>query len=127
MNGVTVTVERQVLDDATLREVLNDVTMQNSALDFHWRFEVQPFGMFGWLVNVNFRRPDTSTGVMGTGRSRNEIITFGASESSVVKTCWLLIELTIRHELLESFRWKGKRIFNPHNTVSELASLQGPN
>jgi hypothetical protein len=32
----------------------------------------------------------------------------------------------IKHELLESFCHKGHRIFNPHHTVTELASLRPP-
>jgi len=36
----------------------------------------------------------------------------------------LLIELVVRHELMEAFRWQDKRIFNPHNSIEALASIQ---
>lgn len=121
--------ERTVNTTEELWEVLKEVTMTNSALDFKWRFMAEDLclrggGRQGWLVQVWFERPDTETGVISTGKSRNEIVYTGATESAVVKTCWLLLELTIRHELMEGFRWKGLRIFNPHNTVGQLAAVQ---
>lgn len=61
---------------------------------------------------------------MGTGRGRKEFIAAGSSESGAVKTAWLLVELVVRHELMEAFNYKGKRIFNPHNSVHALASIQ---
>jgi hypothetical protein len=117
----------QVHDRATLEMILADVSFVNTSLDFHWRFEVTDCNDSdrpGWFVNVAFDRPDTDTGVMGTGRGRMEYITRGAWESGVVKTCWLLVELVVRHELMEAFRWRGKRIFNPHNSVHALVSIQ---
>ncbi len=42
-------------------------------------------------------------------------------DSTVVKTCWLLLELLVRHELMESFQYRGVKLFDPHKTVEELA------
>lgn len=117
--------ELLAIDDDSLRSILSDVSMQNSSLDFHWKFEVEPLEGIGWFISVTFSRPDTLTGVLGIGRGRRELVTFGATESNIVKTCWLLIELVVKHELMEGFRWNGKRIFNPHNSVYVLASIQG--
>lgn len=78
----------------------------------------------GFFVHVEFNRPDTNTGEMGVGKGRKEFIALDSSVSSIVKTAWLLIELVVRHELMEAFHWNGKRIFNPHNTVESLASIQ---
>ena len=118
----------QVTDRATLEQILGDVSFVNTSLDFHWRFEVAEChdpDRPGWFVNVAFDRPDTDSGVIGTGRGRAEFVARGTWESGVVKTCWLLVELVVRHELMEAFRWRGKRIFNPHNSVHALASIQG--
>src|SRR5262245_31372809 len=118
----------QVTDPETLERVLADITFRNTSLDFRWRFEVADCNdpdRPGWFVNVAFERPDTDTGLVGTGRGRAEFVAKGAWESGVVKTGWLLVELVVRHELMEAFRYRGKRIFNPHNSVHALASIQG--
>lgn len=75
----------------------------------------------GWRVRFAFDRPDTVTGEPGRGYGRWELIERGASESSVVKTCWLLLELLVRHELMEAFQYNGAKLFDPHRTVAELA------
>lgn len=31
----------------------------------------------------------------------------------------------VRHELMEAFHWEGHRVFNPHNTIGQLASING--
>jgi len=124
--------EPTIIDKAHLERVLARVTFVNSVLDFKWRFEIEILGEVGvtreldkdWLVNVTFERPDTNTGVVSRGKSRQEIVWKGAYLSGVVKTAWLLLELTIRHELMEGFRFDDQRIFNPHNSVFDLADLQ---
>lgn len=110
-----------------LSDVLADITMTNTSLDFNWHFQVQDCNdpaLPGWFIRVGFERPDTNTGEIGIGYGRWEHVAAGASISGAVKTAWLLIELVVRHELMEAFRWKDKRIFNPHNTIESLASIQ---
>jgi hypothetical protein len=115
--------DKQVFTDLELKAVLQDVSMVNTSLDFNWRFETRKIDG-GWFVTVAFDRPDTETNEIGTGRGRPEFVAEGTWESGVVKTCWLLIELVVRHELMEAFRWRGKRIFNPHNSIYDLAEIQ---
>lgn len=123
-----------------LEAAFRQITFANTCLDFKWRLHCHPVGVVseetpqpgasvdnsrnGWLVWASFERPDTITGAIGRGRGRDEIVWEGAPLSGVVKTCWLLVELLVRHELMEGFRWDGARIFNPHNTVTELAAIQ---
>lgn len=107
-----------------LLEALANITLHNSLFDFKWRYVVTDVLSDGWLVQIVFERPDTGTGIIGIGRGRKEYIAKGSSVSGVVKTGWLLIELTFRHELMEGFRWRGCRIFNPHHNVEELAKLE---
>lgn len=119
--------EQTVYTQEQLDAVLAEITMTNTALDFKWHFQSQMISdpdMPGFIVRVGFERPDTNTGEIGIGYGRHEYIGIGTTVSGVVKTAWLLIELVIRHELMEAFRWKGKRIFNPHNSVDALASIQ---
>ena len=129
-------IDEPVRTSQDIQRIINDISLVNTSLDFKWRFvfegickinEPEEFPdrtFIGWFIQVEFERPDTSTGEMGIGRSRKEFVPDGTFESGVVKTCWLLIELTVRHELMEGFRWRNKRIFNPHNSVFDLASIQ---
>jgi hypothetical protein len=118
-----------------LAAALRRVTFVNTVLDFKWQFEFAPvrcsgtdrgaLNKDGWLLWVTFERPDTLTGKIGRGRGRDEIVWKGTSLSGVIKTCWLLVELMVRHELMEGFRFDDSRIFNPHNSVLDLAKVQG--
>ena len=114
---------------AALDQLLSEISFKNTVLDFKWKFEYEPVfdhgqNLIGWFVQALFERPDTHTGEIGIGRGRKEFVPLGTTDSGVVKTCWLLVELVVRHELMEGFRWQDKRIFNPHNTIQALASIQ---
>lgn len=127
-DGELPSVDRMIHTLKDLDEVLSKITMTNTALDFKWQFESEQCldpNMPGFFVCVTFERPDTETGQIGIGRGRYEYIKKGTTVSGIVKTAWLLIELAVRHELMEAFRWCDKRIFNPHNSVHDLASIQG--
>jgi hypothetical protein len=86
---------------------------------WHWSHAISP-GRSGWLIWATFARPDRDTGEMGRGCSRDEFVAYCASVSSVIKTMWLIIELTVRHEAMESFRVDGVLVFDPHRTIDEL-------
>jgi len=110
-----------------LKNALQRISFVNTVLDFKWKFEFKQATLNheqAWLLWVSFERPDILTGVIGRGRGREEIVRKGATISSVIKTAWLLVELMVRHELMEGFRFDGVRIFNPHNSVLDLATLQ---
>ncbi len=134
MTTVTITpvaTEEVVKTTDDLLRVLSEITFKNTVLDFKWQFEFRDVtiqdshdGQSGWLVWATFERPDSYNGEMGRGRGRDEIIWAGTTVSGVVKTAWLLVELLVRHELMEGFRWRNVRIFNPHHTVEQLASLR---
>jgi hypothetical protein len=113
--------EVRIENEATLRHVLDGITFAPSCLDMGWAWQIEAIPGRGWFVNTTFRRPDSYTGEIGTGSGRKEFVAIGATESSVVKTAWLLAELIVRHELMEAFLYRGVRIFDPHRTVDELA------
>lgn len=118
--------EARIESEQALGAVLDQITFAPSCVDMGWAWQIEELRLAdgrvrGWLVNTTFRRPDTHSGEIGIGTGRQELIGFGASESSAVKTAWLLAELIVRHELMEAFLYKGVRIFNPHHTVEELS------
>lgn len=112
-----------------LHAVLKRVTFAKSCVDLDWEWEVSPvFGnnhggqvAVGWLVATSFARPDRETGAIERGRGRWELVPRGTTVSGVAKTCWLLAELIVKHELMEAFLFDGVRIFDPHHTVAELS------
>jgi hypothetical protein len=126
--------EPMLEDEADLRDWLSRISFKNTVLDFKWKFEYKRVRVvtqgedapdrFGFLVWVSFERPDTITGEVGRGRGRDEIIWLGTSMSGVVKTGWVLVELMVKHELMEGFNFDCARIFNPHNSVLDLARVQ---
>jgi hypothetical protein len=136
-----------ITTEEQLVEALSRITFVHTVVDFKWRFEYltmkcslrdskiialaggvpiyrTEIEKTGWLVWVSFERPDVSSGEIGRGRGRDEIIWSGATLSGAVKTAYVLVELMVRHELMEGFRFDDARIFNPHNSVLDLAELQ---
>lgn len=134
MNEKAGSPDTQITTDEGLRTSLDRISFRNSVIDFHWQFKFRPIVVKptddtpleenAWLVWAEFERPDTHTGEMGIGRGRDEIVRLGAWESGVIKTCWLLVELLVRHELMEGFRVDGLRIFDPHNSIADLQLAQ---
>ena len=118
--------EAVIQSDAQLRAVLDQISFAPSCVSMGWQWQIEELrlqsgDLRGWLVNTTFRRPDTHTGEIGIGAGARGSIAVGASESAVVKTCWLLAELIVRHELMEAFLYRDVRIFNPHHSVDELS------
>lgn len=106
---------------ATLRAILEGIVLAPSGarLDgLQWEIEIDSRG---WLIRASFLRPDRETGEIGRGAGRWELVAGDASATAVVKTAWLCCELLVRHELMESFTYRGVRIFDPHHTVAELS------
>ena len=114
---------------ADLEAIIAKVTFDNSILNqFKFRFAFDSHydskGVeIGWEIYCEFYRPDINTGQMGWGRGRNEIINRGAYEGSAVKTMFVLIDLLLRHEAMEGFKYEGEQIFNPHHSVPELCAI----
>lgn len=126
--GVPRRVDITINSDADLQSVIDRVSFKNSNLDWNWKFHFRPIDpdgrQNGWFLWASFVRPDTHSGEVGPGRGRDEVVWKGASESSVVKTCWVLVEMLVKHELMEGFRYEDMRIFDPHNTVGDLQLAQ---
>lgn len=115
--------DRIITSDNDLCELFDRLTFRDGVVNWNWRYRGNPFkyeDRHGWLIWVEFQRPDTQTGEVGWGRSRDEIVWQGSSESSVVKTCWLLAKLIVDHELMEAFQYEGFRVFDPHYTLGDL-------
>lgn len=108
------------MDIKEIKKILKKVTFAPSNLDMGWKFQVKEI-QEGFLVRTSFKRPDTNSGKMGTGYGRWELVSRNADDRAVVMTAWLLAELIIKHELMESFLFLGVRILDPHKSLDALA------
>ena len=129
-----------------LKQILAKISFQKSCVDFQWNWDVEeliclkhvPAGypdpetvpqprlarveyLKGWLVNTNFRRPDINTGKVGIGKGRQIFIATGSTKDAVFFTCWVLVDLIVKHEMMEAIRFEDKRVLNPHHTLDELS------
>jgi len=120
--------DRAIMKRADIDEVLGGVTFAPSCVDMAWQWEMRDI-RGGWLIRCSFQRPDRTTGEIGRGFGRWWFVREGESESGLVKTAYSAAKMNIEHELMEAFRYRGVRIFDPHHTVDQLglaASAGGP-
>ncbi len=122
--------EQKVMECDHLRAILHRISFRPSCVDMGWRWQIEEISdglrLLGWFVQASFKRPDTYTGVIGTGYGRKEFIAFGVDKTTVIKTAWVCIELTIMHELREAFCFDSLRVFNPHKTIDQLLAGETP-
>lgn len=104
-------------------KVLSKITWVPSCVDMGWKWEVKHVDG-GHLIRTTFQRPDINSGEMGTGYGRWMHIPEETTKEGVVKTAWLCAELIVKHELMESFLYEGKKIFDPHKTLKDLSYTQ---
>jgi hypothetical protein len=74
-------------------------------------------------VQVGTLRPDTYTKKMETGKGGKAYVSPHATEDEVVKKIFGLCHAYVEHEMREGFKWKGRRIFNPHLDLNALWSV----
>lgn len=106
-----------------VEKILSNISWKPSNVDMDWKWEVESVNN-GHLIRTTFQRPDTHSGEMGTGYGRWMHVPWDVSEDGVVKTAWLCAELIVRHELMEAFLYKDKRIFDPHKSIKDLSYTQ---
>lgn len=75
----------------------------------------------GFFIQCSFWRPDTRTGISSEGFGRKYHCDVSANEKSLVMTAWMAFEQIVKHEMMECFLYRGKRIFDPHKSLEELA------
>lgn len=126
--------KQQRLEYATLLKILKNITFGVSCINFNWGWEIcEVNGTFnsytdetitnsrGFLINTTFTRPDILTGELGIGKGRRMWIEDTASETSIVMTAWVCVELIIKHESMEGFTYRGAKLLNPHKNIEQLA------
>lgn len=88
-----------------------------------WKFHVGRLGD-GFYIQVRFDAPCTETKRVETQRGRKMYVSPHAIADEVVKTCWVAVELAIRHEAMEEFIVDGLAPFHPHTDFDALLDVQ---
>ena len=109
------------------------MTLAASCVDMDWGWQVEevsgPKGdaalPIAYRLRTTFRRPDRETGEYSTGFGRWWEVPHDVTISGIIKTAFAAAKMILEHELMESFKWRNARVFDPHNTVQELAGLTG--
>lgn len=122
-----------VLGINDVRYVLSCITFAPSCVDMGWDWEVESIGsttydgterLRGYALRTTFRRPERESGEIATGYGRWWFVPHDITVSGIVKTAFAAAKMILEHEIMESFKWQGKRVFDPHNSVELLAYLQ---
>lgn len=111
-----------------VREVLDRIKVKpGSPTDWAWAFDVRQVSHLedaGFILYATFLREDTNTGVFGVGNSRAEYLSPDCSVEAIIKTAWVVYDMTVRHESMEAFLVDDYRLFDPHASVDELIGFQ---
>jgi hypothetical protein len=67
-----------------------------------------------WYYQIECDRPDTLTGIMGTGRGGKAYLTPHMPAGELAQIAFGLGKGYTEHEFREAFKWRGRRIFGPH-------------
>ena len=143
VSPVDIPPDRVMNHGSDLRYVLDHIKFRNTVLDFKWEYKIAPhYGVYddhgvdmptqdGWEISASFERPDTHTGRAGRGVGRPLFIARGATETAVFFSVSVLLELLIKHEMMEGLsylRHDGKyvRPIYPHSSIHQLMSIQSP-
>lgn len=73
-----------------------------------------------FYFQVTCERPDTFTGVMGTGYSGKAYLSEYASDSELIQIAFGLYKGYWEHEARETFKWRERRVFGPHISTEAL-------
>lgn len=107
-----------MLTSYDIQSILSDLSFRD------WSFEWGFMGNDGFYLQVSFLAPCIETGKDAFQRGRKWYISGYAIPDEVVKTAWLAVEIALRHEAMEGFTYKGRRVFNPHTDIEALIGLQ---
>lgn len=72
------------------------------------------------FLQVVYNAACTTTGAVKEWHGRKWYLSDHMTEDEIVKTCFAAFKAAVEHEVMEAFRWKGQRVFNPHASFLAL-------
>lgn len=103
-----------------LDEIIKDIHAEYQGKEFLIYFGDHEGNLW---VQVGTHRPDTYTGKMDVGKGGKAYVSPHATHDEIVKKIFGLCEAYVLHEVKEGFKWKNRRIFNPHVSIEALHSV----
>ncbi len=93
-----------------------------------WMYSIYPTkGMFNStavLFYICFYAQDTYTGKRELQTCRTWLIEKDMTEFEIVDTIFKAIKAAEEHEVKETFKYKGKRLYNPHRNLLKTVGLE---
>lgn len=74
----------------------------------------------GFLVQIGFNIPCTTTGKVGWHWGGKQYVSLHACKGEIVNKAFGMFKSFVEHELREMFYYKGTQIYNPHLDVDKL-------
>lgn len=76
-------------------------------------------------VQVRFLEKDEFSDRVEMQHGRKWMLSYHMCDSEVVQTVFAAVERAMMHEVKEKFKFRGRRIYNPHQSVHALWELAG--
>lgn len=102
---------------AILKEIVGSISYRQ---DYSLRFSTDSAG---WFLQLDVWRRDSVTGEYGWGHSPKAHVSDKLSRSDIVRTAFGLCKAYEEHETREFFKYKGVRVFSPHQDVEALVAM----
>lgn len=85
-----------------------------------YRFELRWVNLESFTVQAVLWRRDNRNGQLGWGYGGHQFIPWDATDDSIVKRCFVAARDYSEHEVREAFTYKGRRVLDPHQSVTSL-------
>lgn len=79
----------------------------------------------GWLIQLQYweKDVDNPSGPPMLQKARKWYVSSHATESEVVRTCFLACMVSAEHRVREHFLYKGRRVFGPHTGIEKFLEI----
>lgn len=76
-------------------------------------------------IQILFMEKDEFTGVVEEQHCRKWDLNYLMCDTEVIDTVFLAVSRAMQHEVEECFKFRGRRIYNPHRSVHKLWEIAG--
>ena len=104
---------KKIQTNETLKSLLSQCSFND------WNIELK-FDDTRPYVQISFLETCKYTGIKSIQNCRKYTLSYEMCDTEVVRTVFTAINQAMLHEIQESFKFKGRRIFNPHRDVYSL-------
>lgn len=74
-------------------------------------------------IQAHYNSPCTDSGKVMTWNSGKHYLSTHMTDDEIVKRAWVCYDMTVKHEVMESFKVDGLRLFNPHTPFQALLKV----